>query len=171
MQYEARLATLDGKLPKVAYHWDPETDILSVACKGGAKGSGMNGTVDLEGSDGSFIVLDIAGGLLRGLDVVTWPDEVRTVEGLVAPAPDREGRVVFPSRRSQPEITAVEVDTAITVDKSPNESVFHMRVGRARPVSVVRVGDHLLVEVDKQSHLAGLWLIEVPPFPDLDAAN
>ncbi len=173
MQYEARIESLEGKLPKVTYHWDPETDILSVACKGSAKGggTGMNGTVDLEGSDGSFIVLDIAGGALRGLDVVTWPDQVRTVDTLVAPEPEREGRVVFPSRRSQPEITAVEVDTALTVDKNQNESIFHMRVGRARPVTVVRVGDNLLVEVDKQSRLAGLWLIEVPPFPDFDAAN
>ena len=96
---------------------------------------------------------------------------VPTVDTLVAPEPEKEGRVVFPSRRSQPEITAVEVDTALTVDKNQKESIFHMRVGRARPVTVVRVGDNLLVEVDKQSRLAGLWLIEVPPFPDFDAAN
>ena len=56
MHFEARIAPLNGKLPKVAYRWDPETDILTVACKGGPKGSGMNGTVDLEGGDGSFVI-------------------------------------------------------------------------------------------------------------------
>ena len=47
--------------------------------------------------------------------------------------------------------------------------MFHIRVGRTRPATVVRVGDHLLVEVDKQSRLAGLWLLEVPPFPNVEA--
>ena len=42
MQFEARIAPLEGKLPKVSYRWDPETDILSVACKGVSKATGMN---------------------------------------------------------------------------------------------------------------------------------
>jgi hypothetical protein len=61
------------------------------------------------------------------------------------------------------------VDTAIDVEKNETESVFHIRVGRTRATTVVRVGDHLLVEVDKQSRLAGLWLLEVPPFPNVEA--
>jgi len=169
MHFEARIEPLDGKLPKVSYHWDPETDILSVACKGGGKASGLNGTVDLEGHDGSFVVLDVAGGTLRGLDVVTWPDDVRTADALAVPEADKEGRVVFPSRRSQPGVAAVEVDTALTVEKNQGESVFHIRVGRGRAALVVRVGDHLLVELDKQSRLVGLWLLEVPPFPNVEA--
>src|SRR6266550_6366669 len=65
MHFEARIEPLKGKLPKVTYRWDPETDILTVACKGVPKGNGMNGTVDLEGGDGSFVVIDVAGGPLR----------------------------------------------------------------------------------------------------------
>src|SRR6266850_2318679 len=68
MHFEARIEPLNGKLPKVSYRWDPETDILTVACKGVTKGNGMNGTVDLEGGDGSFVVIDVAGGALRGLE-------------------------------------------------------------------------------------------------------
>lgn len=169
MHFEARIEPLDGKLPKVSYHWDPETDILSVACKGAGKASGLNGTVDLEGADGSFVVIDVAGGVLRGVDVVTWPDDIRTVDALAVPDATKEGRVVFPSRRSQPGVAAVEVDTALTVEKNQSESVFHIRVGRSRPAAVVRVADHLLVEVDKQWRLAGLWLLEVPPFPNVEA--
>lgn len=181
MHFEARIEPLNGKLPKVTYRWDPETDILTVACKGGPKGDGMNGTVDLEGGDGSFVVIDVAGGTLRGLDVVTWPDDVRTVASLAPPEANKEGQVTFPDRRraergatapdrrrAERGVTAVELDTALTVDKNASESVFHIRVGRQRPAAVVRVADHLLVEFDKQSRIAGLWLLEVPPFPNVE---
>jgi hypothetical protein len=169
MQYETKIQPLDGKLPKVSYRWDPETDILTAVCKGLPKATGMNGSVDLEGSDGSFVLLDVAGGLLRGLDVVTWPDDIRTVDGLAAPELASDARVLFPSRRSQPAVAAVEVDTALVVEKNAAESVIHIRVGRAKPANIVRIADHLLVEVDKQSRLAGLWLLEVPPFPNVEA--
>ena len=169
MNYEVRIAPLGGKLPKVSYHWDPETDILSVACKGVAKAKGLNGTVDLEGKDGSFVVIDVAGGSLRGVDVVSWPDDVRTVAALAAPAAVKDGCLRFPSRLSQPVVAAVEVDTALAVEKNEAESVFHLRVGRARPVTVVRVADRLLVEADKQERLAGLWFLDVPPFPNVEA--
>jgi hypothetical protein len=33
----------------------------------------------------------------------------------------------------------------------------------------VRVGDHLLVEVDKHSRLSGIWLLDVPRFPNVEA--
>ena len=168
MQFEARIEPLDGKLPKVTYHWDPETDILSVACKGAAKASGLNGTVDLEGDDGSFVVIDVAGGMLRGLDVVSWPDDIRVVPQLEVPSDAKNGQVVIPSRKSQPGVAAVEVDTALTVEKTPDESVLRIRIGRTRAASVVRVGDQMLVEVDKQSRLAGIWLLGVPPFPNVE---
>jgi hypothetical protein len=169
MHFEARIEPLDGKLPKVTYKWDPETDILVASCKGVAKSSGMNGSVDLEGGDGSFVLLDIASGALRGVEIVSWPDDVRTMDELPAPDTVKEARVVFPTRQSQPGIAAVEVDTPLTVEKNAKESVFHIRIGRQRPVSVTRVADHMLVEVDKQSRLAGLWLLEVPPFPNVEA--
>jgi hypothetical protein len=169
MHFEARIEPLDGRLPKVSYHWDPETDILSVACKGGGKASGLNGTVDLEGNDGSFVVIDVSGGCLRGVDVVTWPDDIRTRDDLTIPDSAKEARVVFPSRNSESGVAAVEVDTALTVEKNETESVFHLRVGRARPATVVRIADRLLVEVDKASRLAGLWFIDVPPFPNVEA--
>jgi hypothetical protein len=117
----------------------------------------MNGTVDLEGGDGSFVVIAAAGGALRGLDVVNWPEDVRTVASLAPPETNKEGQVTFPDRRSQTGVAAVELDTALTVDKNASESVFHIRVGRQRPATVVRVADHLLVELDKQSRIAGLW--------------
>ena len=44
MRFETHVEPLDGKLPRVTYRWDPETDILLVACKGLPKGNGLNGT-------------------------------------------------------------------------------------------------------------------------------
>jgi hypothetical protein len=169
MSFETRIEPLDGKLPKVSYHWDPETDILSVACKGGGKASGLNGTVDLAGSDGSFVVMDVAGGCLRGVDVVAWPDDIRTLDALAPPEASKEARIVFPSRKSQPGVAALELDTALTVEKNQAESVFHIRVGRSRPAAVVRIADRLLVELDKHARLAGLWFLDVPPFPNVEA--
>jgi len=38
------------------------------------------------------VVIDVAGGALRGVDVVTWPDDVQTVAKLTAPRPPRTRR-------------------------------------------------------------------------------
>src|SRR2546426_12166715 len=166
MQFEARIEALTGKLPKVTYRWDPETDILSVACKGAGKTTGLNGTVDLEGGDGSFVVIDVAGGAIRGVDVVTWPDDIRTRDTLAVPEPAKDGRVVFPGRKSQPRVAAGEVDTALTGEKNQTESVLHIRVGRQRAATVVRVGDLLLVEGDQNSRVAGRGVLAGPPVPN-----
>jgi hypothetical protein len=152
-------------MPHISYRWDPETDILTGAIKSGPrKAGGLTGSVELEGSDGSFVLLDVAGGLIRGVEVVVWPD-VRTSAGLAAPPTVEDGDVMLPTRRSQAPVAAVEVDTALAIETNPAESVFHVRLGPARPGKVVRVADGLLVEVDEQEELAGLWLVGVPPFP------
>jgi hypothetical protein len=95
---------------------------------------------------------------------VVWP-EVSTVPGLAAPAPDKDGRVIIPSRPSQPGIASLEVDTTLSVSTNPGESVFHLRIGTRREVEVVRIADTLMVEVDAKRRIAGFWLTDVPPFP------
>src|SRR2546428_5869504 len=107
MQFEARIEPLTGKLPKVTYRWDPETDILSVACKGTGKATGLNGTVDLEGGDGSFVVIDVAGGCIHGRDVVTGADDIPHRRAPPVPGPAKEGRVRFPGPKSPPPGAAV----------------------------------------------------------------
>ena len=165
MPLGARIAPRKGKLPRISYRWDPETDILTGAVKGADKGgAGLTGSVELEGSDGSFILLDVSGGAICGVEVVVWPD-VRTSAALREPADVKDGDVVLPTRRSQPSVAAVVVDTALTIETNAAESIFHVRVGPARRIDLVRVADGLLVEVDEQNELAGLWLTSVPPFP------
>lgn len=171
MSLSARVVERQGAVPKISYRWDPETDILTGAIKGAASEShGLTGSVELEGSDGSFILLDVSGGVIRGIEVVVWPD-VKTVSSLQPPPRVREGNVLLPTRRSQPSVAAVEVDTALTMETNASESVFRVRVGAPRRVDVVRVADGLLVEVDDSGEVAGLWLTGVPPFPADEPAD
>ncbi len=114
-------------------------------------------------------MIDVVNGCLRGVDIVTWPDDIRTRDSLAIPEAAKDARVVFPGGKSHPAVAAVEVDTALTVEKNQTESVLHVRVGRQRPATVVRVADRLLIEVDKSSRLAGLWFLDVPPFPNVEA--
>lgn len=161
----ARIVERGDALPRMTYKWDPETDILTGSVQGGRKdAAGLTGSVELEGNDGSFILLDVAGGAIRGVEVVVWPD-VRTLPSLQVPSEARDGDVALPTRRSQPTVAAVEVDAAISIETNVAESVFHVRMGPARRLETVRVADGLLVEVDDKSELAGLWLTGVPPFP------
>ncbi len=167
MGFAASVEPLSEKLPSVTFKWDPETEILSGHFKGAGKAEGLTGTVELEGMDGSFAVLDVAGGRLRGLEVVVWP-EVQTVPGLTPPSATERGRLILPSRASQPGIAAVEVDTQMVADKSSDDSVIHLRVGPQRRVKLVQVADNLMLELDEKSEIAGFWLLAVPPFPHVE---
>ena len=72
-----------------------------------------------------------------------------------------------PERKSQPRgISSLEVDTAIVAESDTSERVIHFRLGKHRASRTVRVARDLLVEVDRKSHIAGVWLLNVPPFPD-----
>ena len=164
MTLDTRVEPMSGKLPSINWRWDPETDILAGSFKGKEKSGGLTGTVELTDEEGSIAVVDVAGGVVRGLDVVVWP-EVSTVPGLAPPAPDKDGRVIIPSRPSQPGIASVEVDTTLSVSTNPGETVFHLRIGTKREVEVVRIADNLMVEVDQKRRIAGFWLTNVPPFP------
>jgi hypothetical protein len=164
----ARIIEKKGRLPHIAWRWDPETDILTGAVKRTIKkgAPGLTGSVELEGADGSFILLDVAAGLIRGVEVVVWPD-VQTVPVLAPPAGPKQGDVELPTRRSQPTVSAVEVDTILAIDTNADESVFHVRLSAARPLTAVLVADGLIAEVDEHGELAGLWLTGVPAFPSL----
>lgn len=166
MHVEAKVEPLSGPVPAVQWRWDTETDILSGAFPGPGGGSGFEGSVELTDEEGSVLVLDVAGGVLQGLDVVVWP-EVDTVPGLAPPAGPRAGRVVVPGRSARQGVSAVEVDTTLSVSATPDERTVHIRIGTRREVEAVRVADHLVVELDHSRRLAGFWLTEVPPFSPL----
>jgi hypothetical protein len=160
---DARIEPLSSKLPSLSWRWDTETDILSGSFKTSGKSAGLTGTVELSDEAGSVAVLDVSGGVIRGLDMVIWPP-VSSDPRLAPPAPARDGRVVLPARPSQPGIASVELDTTLSVISNADESAFHLLVGSRRQAEVVRVADRLLVEVDQKGRLAGFWLLGVPRF-------
>ena len=164
MRLDAQVEPLTGGLPSISWRWDPETDILSGAFKGNRKSGGLTGTVELTDAEGSVAVLDVNNGVICGLDVVVWP-EVTTVPELKVPAQLTDGRVVLPSRAARGTgVTSVEVDTTLSVQTNPTESVFHLQIGPRRSIEVVRVADSFYIEVDQEGGLAGFWLTNVPPF-------
>jgi hypothetical protein len=144
-------------LPRIAWRWEPETDILA----GGLQPTpeGEVASLELSGHDGSVVVVDLVGNRLASLDVVVWP-EVTTVAGLLPPAPSRRGALLVQAPRPIP---AGEIEVALAVRASPDEDVIHVRVGAPRPAVVLQAADHLLVELDEAGGLAGFWLTGVPP--------
>jgi len=166
MHFEARIEPLTGKLPKVSYRWTRRPTSSQSPVRNG-ESDGAQRTVDLEGGDGSFVVIDVAGAASTAW--TSSPGRTTSAHATTSPSRSRpRRRVVFRAgsrsrgwRRSSGHRTHR--------GEEPTESVLHIRVGRQRVASVVRVADLLLVEVDKNSRLAGLWFLDVPPFPNVEA--
>lgn len=149
--------------PAVDYRWDSDTDILTARLRGARGGVGMSGSVELEGADGSWLILDVAAGCIDGIEVAVWPD-VHKRAGLAPPVAE-DARVVVPSAEGPPGEAALEVETRLLAESDTAERVIHFRVGAARDVRTVRLGSDLLLDVDPQSRIAGVWLLNVPPYP------
>jgi hypothetical protein len=150
--------------PAVEYRWDPDTEILSAQLHPSASGQGMSGSVELEGSDGSWLILDVTSGQINGVEVAVWPD-VRTRSTLQPPRGIEDGRVLVKSGKPVSGETALEVETPVLAETDESERVFHFTLGRPKRTRTVRFARDLLVDVDASNHLAGLWLLNVPPFP------
>ncbi len=157
-----QLQPLSGALPGITFKWDPETEILSGHFSGPDAGGGLTGSVEIGGTDGSYVVLDVNRGLLTGLEIAVWP-KVVVVAGLRPPEAASVARLSIPSRPSQPGIAAVELETSLAAEKSEDHSVVHLMVGPKRNVTVVQLADNLLLEVDQAGQIAGFWLLNVPP--------
>jgi hypothetical protein len=152
------------ELPAVEYRWDTDTDILTATMNTGGKGQGMSGSVEIEGADGSWLIFDVNGGMIAGVEVAVWPD-VRKVSALAPPADAAPSRVTIPGRTSQPGIASLEIDTRLVADADASERTIHFRFGAPRTVRAVRVAQDLMFDVDDANHIAGVWLLNVPSFP------
>ena len=201
----------DRTAPVVDYRWDADTTILcatvradgpAASSSAGAPGSpvravaesgpgfepGMSGSVEIEGRDGSWLVLDVAAGSVRSVEVAVWPD-VRHRSSLRPPADAELARVVLPGRRAAAAAAAavttgfgssattrdratpadavdsLEINTAVAAESDEAERTIHFLLGPSRPAKRVRVARDLVFDVDDRSRLAGLWLLNVPPCP------
>ena len=148
----------------VEYRWDTDTDILTAHVRAASSGIGMSGTVGLEGSDGAWLNIDVTGGRIQGIEVAVWP-EVETDPALVPPERVEDARISIPARHSRPELASVEVETPLTAVADRSERVIHFSLGGARAARTVRLASDILLDIDHRGHIAGLWLLNVPPFP------
>jgi hypothetical protein len=153
-----------GTPASVAYKWDPDTDILSAQLSPGSPSEGMSGSVGLEGSDGSWLILDVAAGRINGVEIAVWP-EVRRLSALSPPAKVEDIHVTIPSRRSQPNIASMEMATNLIADADRAHRTFHFRLGRPKMSRTIRLARDVLLDVDDKSQISGLWLLNVPPSP------
>ena len=159
-----RMEPLEGPLPRLKYQWDAETEILSGLAAGVAGERGLTGSIELEDAKGAVVTLDFAGGVMRGIEVVVWPS-TQTSPTLGPPMTSEAGQFVVPARPSQPGVAVVEVDIALSVEHTPDESVIHLRVGPRRKAKAFQLAENLIMEVDDGGEIAGFWLLAVPPVP------
>jgi hypothetical protein len=153
-----------GNPPSVAYTWDLDTEILSAHLKPGAEGSGLSGSVGVEGSDGSWLILDVNGGRINAVEVAVWP-EVAERSALPAPGKVEELAILIPAARSSREVRSVEVATRMTAEADRDRTTIHFRLGKPRETRTVRLANDILVDVDARNRVSGFWLLNVPPCP------
>jgi hypothetical protein len=149
---------------EVAYKWDSDTEILSAQLSPVVAGNGMSGSVGLEGSDGSWLILDVNAGRISGVEIAVWPD-VRKLPALSLPSNVEDAHVVIPSRRSQPNIASMEMATRMIAEADPAQRNFHFRLGKPKLTRTIRLARDVLLDVDDKSQITGLWLLNVPPGP------
>jgi hypothetical protein len=159
-----RLEPASESPAEVAYRWDQDTDILTAQLLTETDGDGMSGSVGLEGSDGSWLVLDVAAGRIKGVEIAIWP-EVRKLSAFAPPAQVEDACVIVPSRRSQPEIASLEMATLLVAEADHANRNFHFRLGKFRGSRTIRLARDVLLDVDDKSQISGLWLLNVPPCP------
>jgi hypothetical protein len=59
----------------------------------------------------------------------------------------------------------MEVEAPMRAEADDAERIVYFRIGDRREARSIRFGSDLLLDVDRQDRLAGLWLLNVPPFP------
>lgn len=150
-----------GNVPELTYGWNAETRILAGRFPVPEQ-RGFTGMVEVTGDDGAIVVLDVRGGLLAGFEIVVWPGA--ELHPQLDP-PDAEAALVGVVSHPEGVAGALELETVIEADATPDRSTIHVLVGGEDAVRAVRVARDLIVELDASDRLAGLWLTNVPPAP------
>ena len=162
MNIPVRVEPWAGAPAPVDYRWDEDTDILTAQV--GDSVGGRSLSVDVEGSDGSWLNLDVADERIRGVEVAVWPT-VRKLADLRPPDEIESVRVKVGRDETKDSFHAVEVDTPVAAEADDLERTIHFRLGPGRHVRTVRIARDMLLDIDSRDRLAGVWLLDVPPFP------
>jgi hypothetical protein len=157
-----RIEPWAGAPAPVDYRWDEDTDILTAQVGDGKSGRSLS--VDVEGSDGSWLILDVSDEQIRGVEVAVWPTLHKRTD-LKPPAEIESVHVKVGRDPSTTTVAAVEVDIPVAAESDHAERTIHFRLGRGREVRTVRIARDMLLDIDNRDRLAGVWLLDVPPFP------
>ena len=126
---------------------------------------GPSGAIEVEGTDGSWLSLEIVRGRIAGVQVAVWPTVRRRSALAAPPAPPcaafASGRRPSPTDRP----VALELSARVAAETDRTERVFHFLFGPPRATERARIARDIVLEVDARQRLAGLWLLNVPPFP------
>jgi hypothetical protein len=158
-----RVEPVDGTPCDVDYRWDTDTDILTANLRTRVVSEGTSGSVEIEGTDGSWLILDLNGGSVHGVEVAVWP-EVRKRASLSPPGEITDGRVMFGGEGNG--IASIEMNTALAAEADEAERTIHFRLGPSRQAKTVRIARDILIDIDGRDRIAGVWLLGVPPFPE-----
>lgn len=148
----------------VEYRWDTDTAILTASLADTSYADGASGSVELAGSDGSWVILDVRGGRINGVEVAVWPD-VKKLSALRVPADTARGRLVVPSAGSKGGVAMMQMDTTLIAESDQSEQTIHFRLGAGRHARTVCIARDILVDLDDSDTIRGIWLLNVPPFP------
>jgi hypothetical protein len=158
-----RVEPILGAPSDVEYRWDTDTDILTANLRARVDGEGASGSVEIEGTDGSWLILDLNGGSIQGVEVAVWP-EVRKRSSLAPPPELTDGRIMVGTNDDA--IASIEMNTALLAEADDGERTIHFRLGPPRQMKTVRIARDILIDVDGRDRIAGVWLLGVPPFPE-----
>jgi len=165
MTLVTEVVPLQSSLPRVEFRWDFDTEILSGRLSGANTDRGLQGVIEMGGPEGSFMSLGLAGPVITGLEVVVWPQSESVTE-LAPPDSKQQGQLKIYPDADERTTGVVELKVPLGCEKNSDKSIIHIVVGNPRTAESITVADNLLAEVDGDGHLAGFWLIDVPPFPE-----
>jgi hypothetical protein len=148
----------------VEYRWDADTAILTAGLADTSLARGVSGSVELAGSDGSWVILDVRGGRIQGVEVAVWPD-VKKLPTLRVPGEVSRGRLIVPSDDATGGVALMQMETTLVAESDQSERTIHFRLGTGRHVRTVCIAHDILVDLDESDAIGGIWLLNVPPFP------
>jgi hypothetical protein len=159
MSLNVQIEPAAGAPPRVEYRWDVDTDILTASVP--APGDGPAGIVEVQGRDGSWVILDLRGGYIRGVEVAVWPD-VQKLPSLMPPAAEYGSAVLA---HAIPRTGVVAIDSPLSAEVDQPERTFHFRLATPVTTRAIRLADGIVLDVEPSGNVAGIWLLDVPPFP------
>lgn len=165
MTIPIQVLPLEGELPRADFHWDSKTEMLaSTIIYGEPAGSDFR-TLELGGAHGSYVSLNLVNGLLTGIEIVVWP-QGEIVDELSTPSAARNGQLKVDLSGHGNTAAVVELDGPLSCLRTADESRVHLSFQREVSTEVVALAHNLMADVDDRDRLAGLWLVDVPPFPE-----